>query len=346
VANLVSRIHLRRAAVIVTVLAAAGGYAAYAGASGAGAAPAPSISTVQKEVNTLQGQVDKYGEQYDSAKQQLQAAQGKLNSVSKNANDALQQYRAQSSALAAVAVGQYENANSTSIAGLLTSGDPSTVLSQASLVMQVEGTHNMEAQQLLAMAKDVNAVKAERQRTADAVTQLTAQYKSQLAKSNDALSKEQALLSGLTAQQQAQVATVGGSGVVANAVTTPQTYTGATSGEAGTAVAYVLAHLGAAYVWGATGPTTFDCSGLMYAAYQAAGITLPRTTEAEWASLPHVSLSNLQVGDMIEYNGESHVAMYVGNGMIVDAPHTGAVVEEIPMNTSWYASNEDGAVAP
>ena len=57
-------------------------------------------------------------------------------------------------------------------------------------------------------------------------------------------------------------------------------------------------------------------------------------------------MSSLIPGDLILYNGETHVAIYVGNGMIVDAPHTGAVVEEISMNESWYADSADGAVRP
>jgi cell wall-associated NlpC family hydrolase len=57
-------------------------------------------------------------------------------------------------------------------------------------------------------------------------------------------------------------------------------------------------------------------------------------------------MSDLEPGDLILYNGESHVAIYVGNGYIVDAPHTGAVVEKIPESTSWYAAGADGAVRP
>ena len=57
-------------------------------------------------------------------------------------------------------------------------------------------------------------------------------------------------------------------------------------------------------------------------------------------------MSDLQPGDLILYNGESHVAMYVGDGYIVDAPHTGADVERIPESTSWYADSADGAVRP
>lgn len=350
--RLASRTHLWRAAVVATALATISGIAVYAGAAGAGAAPAPSISQVQKEVNTLQGQVDKLGEEYDAAGQQLTAAKGKLAQVTKQANNAQGQYNKASAALASVAVAQYENSNATSIAGLLTSGNPSAVLNQASLVLQVEGTHNEEAQHLLTMANEVNAIKTEQQHTEEGVAQLTAQYKHQFASMKAALNKQSALLDSLSAQQQAVVdaTLVGGSTTSGDVTTTPIAYPGPTGTEADKAVAFAYAQLGKPYEWGSTGPDSYDCSGLMYAAWQSAGITLPRDTYGEWADLPHIPLSDLQPGDLILYNGESHVAMYVGvvdgTAYIIDAPQTGEDVERIPMNTAWYADNEDGAVRP
>jgi cell wall-associated NlpC family hydrolase len=62
--------------------------------------------------------------------------------------------------------------------------------------------------------------------------------------------------------------------------------------------------------------------------------------------VPHVSFSSIEPGDLILYNGEGHVAMYVGGGYIIDAPQTGMDVERIPMSTSWYAQGEDGVVRP
>jgi cell wall-associated NlpC family hydrolase len=343
-----SRPRLRRAAVLVAVLATASGAAVYAGASGAGAAPAPSINQVQAEVNSLQGKVDKIGEQYDVAGQQLAAAKARLAQVTKQADKAQQQYNQASATLAAVAVAGYENAGSTSVIGLLTSGNPDAVLDQASLVLQIEGTHNEQAQQLLTSANELSTIKEQRQRTESGVQQLTAQYAGQKTSMTKLLDKQKAVLDSLNAQQQAAVAaaSVGGTTSSGDVTTTPVTSPVPTSSQAGQAVAYAYAHLGDEYVWGATGPTTFDCSGLMFAAWEAAGVSMPRDTYDEWADLPHVPMSDLQPGDLILYNGESHVAMYVGNGEIIDAPHTGAVVEELPESTSWYADSADGAVRP
>jgi len=347
-----SRSRWRRASVLVAVLAAAGGVAVYAGASGAGAAPAPSITQVQEQINTLQGKVDKIGEQYDAAGQQLATAKSRLSQVTKQADRAQQQYNTASATLAAVAVAGYENSGQTSIAGLLTSGNPNAVLRQASLVLQIEGTHNMEAQQLLTMANELTSIKGQQQRTESGVQQLTDQYASQKESITKLLNQQKDMLDSLTASQQAEVAanTVGGSSSSGDVTTSPIDYPGPTGTQADEAVEFAYAQIGKPYEWGSTGPDSYDCSGLMYAAWGAAGVSMPRTTYDEWADLPHIPMSDLQPGDLILYNGESHVAMYVGvvdgTAYIIDAPHTGADVERIPMDTSWYADSEDGAVRP
>ena len=342
------RPQVRRVAVLATVLAAAGGIAVYSGAQGAGAAPAPTISQVQKQVNILQGKVDKIGQEYDAAGQQLSAAKARLAQVTKQSDNAQQQYDQASATLAAVAVAQYENSGQTSIIGLLTSGDPSAVLGQASLVLQVEGTHNEEAQQFLTLANELSTIKQQRQRTADGVAQLEEQYSAQKTSMTKLLDTQTSLLKNLNAQQQAQVEaeTVGGSTASADVTSTPIAYTGPTSSQADQAVAFAYAQIGKPYLWGGTGPSSYDCSGLVQAAWAAAGVSIPRTTEEQWAALPHIPMSDLEPGDLILYNGESHVAIYVGDGYIIDAPHTGADVERIPEDTSWYADSADGAVRP
>jgi cell wall-associated NlpC family hydrolase len=103
---------------------------------------------------------------------------------------------------------------------------------------------------------------------------------------------------------------------------------------AAAAVAYAQEQLGKPYAWGATGPASFDCSGLTYAAYQQAGVTVPRTSEQQWLALPHVPAGGaIHAGDLVFFNpGEfatglpGHVGIYIGGGRMIDAPHTGAVV--------------------
>lgn len=114
------------------------------------------------------------------------------------------------------------------------------------------------------------------------------------------------------------------------------------------AVAFALSQIGCPYVYGGTGPCSsgFDCSGLVYSAWQSAGISIPRTSEEQWSGLRHVSTSELQPGDiLVFYSGASHVGLYLGDGMMVHAPHTGTNVEKVAL-AGYYDSNLIGAVRP
>jgi cell wall-associated NlpC family hydrolase len=99
-------------------------------------------------------------------------------------------------------------------------------------------------------------------------------------------------------------------------------------------------------VWGATGPGSYDCSGLVMTAWANAGAQIPHTTYEQWAALPHVPSSAIRPGDLAFFDGEGHVAMYIGNGKYVDAPQSGQNVEVVPMSESWYAGNLDGYARP
>ena len=91
--------------------------------------------------------------------------------------------------------------------------------------------------------------------------------------------------------------------------------------------------IGAPYAWGATGPSSFDCSGLTSWAYAQAGKQIPRTSQAQASGGTPVAISDLQPGDIVAYyGGASHVGIYVGNGKIVDALNSGTPVSERPLN--------------
>jgi cell wall-associated NlpC family hydrolase len=104
------------------------------------------------------------------------------------------------------------------------------------------------------------------------------------------------------------------------------------------AIAAARTRLGSPYVWGATGPGTFDCSGLTGWAYRQAGLTLPRTSRQQWNAGPHPGLGELLPGDLLFWghdptNPQSihHVALYVGGGLMISAPRTGTVVRVQPV---------------
>ncbi len=296
-------------------------------------------------MNQLTSQFNKVSEQLDQASQQLSAAQSRLSQVRVHLNNANAQFQAAQANVAQTAAAAFEDTGSTSIAGVLTSGDPSVLLQQGSFLLELSGTHNAETRQLLADASQLAGVEQEMQRTEAGVATL----KSQLATHKNSLGKliatEKATLASLTVPEQQVVAS---NSIGANGSTAPQTSPVPTNSQAGQAVAFAYAQLGCPYVYGGTGPCHlgFDCSGLVQAAWAAAGVQIPRDTYEDWAGLPHVSLSSIEPGDLILYNGEGHVAMYVGNGYIIDAPQTGMNVEKIPMSTPWYADSVDGVVRP
>jgi cell wall-associated NlpC family hydrolase len=328
------------------------GAAVYAGASGAGAAAAPTIGQVKAQVDSLQAKMDKIDEQYDAANQEFSSAQARLTQVNKESATAQARYNAARGQLAQVAVSLYENTDQTSILGLLNAGNPATVLSQASLVIEVAGAHNQEAAQFLTAAQELASIQQQRQRTEQGIGQIRAQLTAQKTSLNKLLATSQATLDSLTTAQQQQVnkSTVGGTTSTSTGTgqpgTTPIAYTGPTATQADKAVAFAYAQIGKPYEWGATGPNSFDCSGLAMSAWASAGVDIPRTTYEMWAALPHIPVSQMVPGDLIIYDGEGHVGMYVGDGYIIDAPHTGADVERIPYDTSWYVDNEDGVLQP
>ncbi|MFJ6689849.1 NlpC/P60 family protein [Streptomyces sp. NPDC091294] len=132
------------------------------------------------------------------------------------------------------------------------------------------------------------------------------------------------------AQQESGSGTSGGSGGTGSSdssgSTTPDTSNGT---KAEKAIAFARAQIGKPYVWGATGPGSYDCSGLTQAAWKAAGVTLPRVTYDQVNAGTTVSVSQAQPGDLVFfYDDISHVGLYIGDGMMIHAPKPGAYVRE------------------
>jgi len=114
------------------------------------------------------------------------------------------------------------------------------------------------------------------------------------------------------------------------------------SGRGGAALAAAASQLGTPYVWGGSSPGGFDCSGLTMWAWRQAGVSIPRVTYSQRSAGRVVPISQLQPGDLVFYNGFSHVAMYAGGGSVIHAPHTGDVVKY----ASLYMSTPILAVRP
>ncbi len=337
------RAQCRRGVAIATGLVAVGGLAVFA--TGAGAAPQPTVAQVQAKVNQFTSQFDQVSEQLDQADQQLSAAQGRLSQVRVHLDSADAQFQAAQANVAQTAAAAFEDTGATSVAGVLTSGDPSVLLQQGSHQLELSGSRSAETEQLLLDASQLAGVEQEMQRTESGIAAL----KSQLAVHKNSQSKlittEKATLASLTVPEQQAVES---NSIGADGSSAHQSYSGPTSTEADKAVEFIYDQLGCPYVYGATGPCDdgFDCSGLVQAAWASAGVSIPRDTYEQWAALPHISVSALEPGDLLFYDSVGHVAMYVGDGEIIDAPQTGMDVEKIPMSTSWYAENFVGAARP
>jgi cell wall-associated NlpC family hydrolase len=318
----------------------------------AGAAPQPSISQVQARINVLTAEFNKADQQYGEVAQQLSQAQGRLKQVDKEMSTDQKAYGTSKARVVQIANASFEDSGQTSLAGLLTSGNPGEVLNEASMILQLTGTRNEETQQFLAAAQQLTSVQQEQKRAELGISQLAAQRAKTKNSIEADLSSEKTELDSLNnAQEEAAVqANSLGGGSSAQVATVTTSAPAGTPAGAATAVSFVLQMAAdhCPYVYGATGPCAsgFDCSGLVMTAWAQAGVSIPRDTYEQWAALPHIPMSDLQPGDLLYYDGEGHVAMYVGGGNIVDAPQTGMDVEEIPMSTSWYADNVDGAVQP
>ncbi|MFF9807660.1 NlpC/P60 family protein [Streptomyces coeruleorubidus] len=115
------------------------------------------------------------------------------------------------------------------------------------------------------------------------------------------------------------------------------------SAEGGRAVRYAVRQLGKPYEWGAEGPTSYDCSGLTSQAWAEAGTPIPRTSQEQWKRLKRVPLTELRPGDLVVYFPRAtHVALYLGDGMVLQAPRPGAKVKVSPI----AANPVLGAVRP
>jgi len=115
------------------------------------------------------------------------------------------------------------------------------------------------------------------------------------------------------------------------------------SGRGGAAVAFAMGQIGDAYVYGGTGPSGWDCSGLTSGAWAAAGVSIPRTSQAQLYGLPRVSPSSARPGDIVVYySGASHVGIYIGGGQVVHASRPGVPVGTAPM----YSMPLVGVVRP
>ncbi|MGH3273779.1 MAG: NlpC/P60 family protein [Streptosporangiaceae bacterium] len=298
-------------------------------ASASSAAPPPaSLQAKLVQVKALSEQIDHLGQQYDQLRIQLQQAQkeeGVARLTAKRDQKLLATGRAQ---IGQIAAAGYMSGSLSPTLQLLQTANPQVLLNQASIMAQLQTENGEKVNQVTsAQTAASEALLAARQQAAQA-TKLTA---AMATKVNQIQAKENTLNSSVYGQALSIFQQTGSYPNIS--------VTGSTVGEQ--ALRFALTRLGDEYVWGAAGPSTFDCSGLVMWAYAHVGINLDHFTGDQWNEGIHIPVSQLQPGDLIFMYGLDHVGLYVGNGEMVDAPTTGQVVQiqAVP----W--GSVDGAVA-
>lgn len=293
--------------------------------------PSPKKEDVKAQIDQLQEEAEQATEKFNGAKEradQLRKQSDQLQDQVARGQDQMTQLQG---GLAEVAAEQYRTGGIDPSVQLMLSSDPSGYLDKASSVQQASSSQTEALKGLQDQQRRLDQQKAEAAAILASLDSTTKDLNQSKAEVNKKLKEAQDLLNSLSAtdraalkaaQQQADRASRGSERTDLGSL--PQG-----SGMAGAAVANAMSKQGSPYQWGAVGPSGFDCSGLMVWSYAKAGVSLPRTSQAQanyGSKVP--SLAEAQPGDLIIYRADrSHVGMYIGNGMVVHAPHTGDVVK-------------------
>lgn len=301
--------------------------------------PPPTNSTdALNQLRDLSHQAEQLTEAYKQAEDDHAAKLADLdraNTDATNAEQAVDQARndeqSHRDAVDRISHASYEGATLSKVSALLTSTNPQDFLDRSSTLDALAKDNNRAIQQYEAAAEQAQAAE---QQTADArsraaqaeagAAQIERDLAGKKAAMDDQIAKTKQVYASLSAQEKARLDAPASPPPSAPAPAGPSS----ASGAAMVAVNAALSKQGAPYVWGATGPSSFDCSGLVQWAYNQAGISLPRSTYSQVTVGRSVSVGAMQPGDLVFYYSDfSHVAIYIGNGNVVHAPQTGETVK-------------------
>ncbi|HZF87299.1 NlpC/P60 family protein [Streptomyces sp.] len=313
----------RGATVAVSLLSAA---AAALGVVPAMAAP---HDDTRAEVDRLYAEAEKATEAYNKADERADALRGEVGRAQDRIARQQERINTMRETLGSLAGAQYRSGGLDPSLALLFSEDPDDYLDKA-VVLDRIGVH--QAARLKDLQKAMRELAQERSEAAETLGELeksrraVASHKRSVERK---LAQARRLLNSLPDEDRAAYDRASRSGREEM-----PGLTGAVpaSGRAAAAVAAARSALGKPYVWGAAGPGGFDCSGLMQWSYAQAGVSLPRTSQAQRVAGRQVPLSQAQPGDLVTYRSDaSHVGMYVGNGQVIHAPYPGAPVRYDPV---------------
>jgi peptidoglycan DL-endopeptidase CwlO len=330
----------------------------------ANAAPAadgkPSLEEVEKKVDDLYRQAESATEKYNAAKEKTTKQRQRVDTLLDDVAERAQKLNEEREQLGSFAAAQYRTGaaapdtatflladspqdyfDQTQLMGRLTARQKSTVddyFSEQSATMKKRQEASKSLQTLTETQNDLQTAKSTVQKklsdARELLSRLTAEEKARLAAIQKKKEQEAARKAAELAQQQAaeqkakEEAAANDSGSSSDSGST-STSDSSYSTKAEKALAFARAQIGKPYVWGATGPDSYDCSGLTQASWKAAGVSLPRTTYDQVNAGTTVSLADAEPGDLIFfYDDISHVGIYIGNGMMIHAPKPGAYVRE------------------
>ncbi|WP_335931729.1 C40 family peptidase [Streptomyces sp. PTD5-9] len=314
-----------------TVLSAAAATAAAAfGAVPAHADPQDTSRSVRARIDQLYAEAEQATQRYDEAGENAGRLRREANRALDRAARSQERLNRARAALGSLAAAQYRSGALDPALALLLSSDPDGYLDRAAALDRLTERQTARLEELRQTRRSLAQIRAEATR---ALTELetnreaAARHKRTVERK---LARARQLLGTLSGAERADLARASRSGrgdMIAPALGLP-----AGSTRAAAAVLAVRQALGRPYVWGANGPSAFDCSGLTQWAYARAGVSLPRTSQAQRHAGRLVPLSEARPGDLVVYRADaSHVAMYVGGGQVIHAPYPGAPVRYDPV---------------
>jgi cell wall-associated NlpC family hydrolase len=323
---------------LVTLIAAAA-ITATVGMVPTGSAQAkPTIADVQHRVDRLYHAAEQASEHYNQIHVQLQQMHGAVRALRED--QARQQHRTEKARrlVANSIVRQYEGDSLSAVGQAVVSSDPSAFVSN---LTTMSAFNSMQASQYSSYLTQAKALSIRQDATRSQLAQVASleqQAAADKATIQRKLSAAKAVLDNMKTAERARLLEASrGSDMRISSAAIPA------SGRAAVAVRFAMAQTGKPYVYGAAGPNSYDCSGLTMASWGAAGVGLPHSSSAQYGSGTHISASQLQPGDLVFYYSPiSHVGMYIGNGMIVNAENPSAGIRV----TGLYSMPYVGAVRP
>lgn len=295
----------------------------------------PSIDDVQKKVDTLLHEAELASEKYNDIQLQLKGMREDLATLQADEQRQQRDFDTVQAQVQDAVVRQYQGEGLSTLGQVVVSEDPSGFLAQLSTMSAVT---DVQTDLYADYTTALKALDIQHEATVKRMAQIAAAEKEAAdakASADDKLATAQAELDKLKEEQ--RQAFLDGSGTTVIPSDVP------VSGRAAAAVHFALSQVGKAYVYGAAGPNAYDCSGLTMVAWAHAGVGLPHSSSAQFGSGPHIPASQLRPGDLVFYYSPiSHVAMYIGNGLIVHAAHPGAGVRVAGL----YSMPFSGAVRP